>query len=82
MHLGARFPRTHDLTEIVSLIERHGRPVPSSVRRVGVLSAYAVEGRYPGLGEPVTAKEYAEVVAIADEAVQWAAREVLGQPGR
>ncbi|MGQ9623718.1 MAG: HEPN domain-containing protein [Candidatus Caldatribacteriaceae bacterium] len=72
IYLGVRFPRTHDLAELLTLVEKAGQPVPERIRRASILMPYAVESRYPGLSEPVSREEYEEAVAIAEEVVRWA----------
>lgn len=71
IHLGVRFPHTHDLAELLTVVEQAGRPVPERVKGAARLSDYAVETRYPGLFERVTREEYEEAVAIAEEVVVW-----------
>jgi len=75
--LGVRFPRTHDLAELLTLVEKAGWSVPEKVKRASMLTPYAVESRYPGLSEPVNDEEHKEAVAIAEEVLRWA-EEVLG----
>jgi len=69
---GIRFPFTHDLASLLSLIEREEIQIPESVRRSAGLTGYAIIGRYPGLSEPVTQEEYADAVKLAEEVVNWA----------
>ncbi len=76
--LKIRFPYTHDLATLVSLVERAGYAVPPSVQEAALLSDYAVEARYPGPAEPVTLEEYKEAIAIAESVVRWA-EEVIGE---
>ena len=71
IHLGVRFPYTHDLTQLLTLVEQAGQSVPDDVKQAGVLSDYAVAARYPGLTEPVTYEEYDKAVAIAERTVLW-----------
>lgn len=71
IHLGVRFPYTHGLTELLTLVERAGQNVPEDVERSAILSDYAVAARYPGPAEPVTQEEYEEAVAIAEKVVGW-----------
>lgn len=70
--LGVRFPRTHDLAELLTLVEKAGWSVPEKVKRASILTPYAVESRYPGLSEPVNDEEHREAVAIAEEVLRWA----------
>ena len=78
IHLGMRFPYTHDLAELLTIVEQTGQVIPERVRGAARLSDYAVEPRYPGLFEPVTPEEYEEAVAIAGEVVRWV-QEVIEQ---
>ncbi|MGY4706915.1 HEPN domain-containing protein [Candidatus Bipolaricaulota sp. J31] len=66
IHLGVHFPRTHDLAELLTLVEKAGQPVPERIKRASILTPYAVESRYPGLSESVSEEEYREAVAIAE----------------
>ena len=75
-----RFPRTHDLAELLTLVEQAGQSVPERVKRASILTPYAVESRYPGLSEPVSKEEYEEAIAIAEEVVRWA-ETVIGKEG-
>ncbi len=78
---GIRFPYVHDLAELLSLLEQAGEDIPPRVREAQVLSDYAVEARYPGLGEPVTREEYQEAIALAEEVVRWVAERLQGREG-
>jgi len=78
--LGVRFPYTHDLATLLSLVERAGHSIPESVRDAALLSDYAVEARYPGLAEPVTDEEYAEALSLAEAVVRWAEM-IIGESG-
>lgn len=72
IHLGINFPRVHDITRLLTLIEQNGQRVPDGVKAAGVLSSYAVASRYPGIAEPVTEGEYSEALTLAERLVQWA----------
>lgn len=79
--LRVRFPYTHDLADLLSLIEQAEQTIPEQIREAARLSDYAVEARYPGLAEPVTREEYEEAVSIAEAVMRWA-EEVIGtSPG-
>lgn len=41
-----RFPKTHDLDELVDLAEENGIELPPFMDKLSELSPYAVEGRY------------------------------------
>jgi len=72
--LGIRFPYTHDMTELLTLLEQAEQIIPEEIKRAGALSDYAVESRYPGLAEPVTEEEYQETVNTAEQVVHWVER--------
>ncbi|MCK4392756.1 HEPN domain-containing protein [Candidatus Bipolaricaulota bacterium] len=80
IHLDLCFPYTHDLTDLLTLVEGAGRKVPEDVKRAGILSDYAIESRYPGLAEPVTQEEYERAVSIAEKVVQWVERQMASGP--
>jgi HEPN domain-containing protein len=71
IHLEAAFPYTHDVADLITLIEDHDLPVPESVKDAAILTDYAVATRYPGVGEPVTEDEHERAVAIAERVVEW-----------
>jgi len=48
IHLRVRYPYTHDLAQLLTLIEQSGQSVPGDIKRSAALSDYAVETRYPG----------------------------------
>ena len=65
------FPKTHDLDELLDLVESVDAGLSSSLREVIVLTPYGVELRYPGdrpnasVGEAVEAVELARKVRDA-----------------
>jgi len=74
MALKIQFPYTHDLANLLTLIEQSGQIVPQRIQEAAILSDYAVEARYPGIAEPVTRQEYEEAVSIAETVIEWAER--------
>jgi len=79
--LRVRFPYTHDLAVLLSLLEQAEQTVPEQIRGAAQLSDYAVEARYPGLAEPVTREEYEEAVSIAEAVMRWAEEVIDTSPG-
>jgi HEPN domain-containing protein len=77
--LHVRFPYSHDLATLVSLIEKAGHAVPERIQLAATLSDYAVEARYPGVAEPVVYEEYERAIATAEEVIQWAEVFVVSQ---
>jgi HEPN domain-containing protein len=71
------FPRTHVIVELLTLVHDAGIVVPSPVRESARLTRYAVQARYPGAAEDVTAAEHSQAVAIAETVVRWA-QDVVG----
>ncbi len=72
-----RFSRTHDLAELISLLEANEQAIPERVYGAAQLTVFAVGARYPGLSEPVTEEEYEATMALAAYVVQWAEQLVL-----
>ncbi len=66
-----RFPRTHDLLDLLALLERAGLAIPDEIHQTGRLSQYAVTTRYPGPAA-LTRDHYTEAVDLAERVVRWA----------
>jgi len=66
------FPRTHALADLLTLVAKAGVDLPAEVADATLLTPYAVETRYPGLWEEVTAADHAEAVRVAERVVRWA----------
>jgi len=71
IHLKIPFPYVHNLAELVSRIEKAGQFIPSFVCESIRLTDYAVEARYPGVGEIVTEEEWQWALKLAREVVLW-----------
>ena len=71
IYMDVQFPYTHDLADLLTLVDEQGLDIPSAVRKAALLTDYAVVTRYPGLAEPVTEEEYEEAVALAERVVKW-----------
>lgn len=74
LHRQVRFPPVHDLARLIHLLERDGQAIPGEVREAARLNHYAVQARYPGVGEPVSEEEYREALATAEVVVRWTER--------
>jgi HEPN domain-containing protein len=72
VHKGVAFPKTHDIINLLTLVQRGGIEVPEEVRKGGILTGYALESRYPGLSEEVTEEEYLEAIDMAERVMRWA----------
>lgn len=70
------FRYTHDLEELVTGLKQKGLVVPSEVDDSVILTSFAWEARYPGLGEPVTEEEYHKAIEHAEAVVIWAEKEI------
>ena len=77
-HRGIDFPKTHDIGELLTLLDQSGERIPRAFWKADDLTQYAVETRYPGPAEPVTKKEHRKAVALAARVVQWAEK-ILSQ---
>jgi HEPN domain-containing protein len=74
-----RFPYVHDLSRLVSLIEKERIEIPDVLLKAEKFTIYAVIARYPGVVRPVTEQEYFEAVEIAESVVLWAEKTVLAR---
>ena len=61
-----QFPRTHDLTELASLLPPDAR-LGSSPPDLAEITPYAVEARYPGAWEAIGREEALSAVKLARE---------------
>ena len=73
---GIDFPRTHDLAQLVTLLVADGVVFPRTVRRVEVLTPYAVQSRYPADLPEISDDELTQAQAAATTAIAWAQKKV------
>lgn len=76
---GLVFRFVHDITELLTLLEKHGVFLPEEIRAAAELTDYAVENRYPGPFEPVTEEEFKKAFQIAEAVVTWAESQIKKQ---
>ncbi len=76
LSMGVDFPPIHNLTGLLSLIERKGKPIPMLIKKAGSLSRFAVLSRYPSTAEPVTKKEHKTAVSTAEAVIKWAEKQI------
>lgn len=76
LHSRISFPYTHDLTALLRLLKKGGRPVPTGVEEASLLTRFAVATRYPGLSEPVTRKETENAIKVANRVLRWAQKTI------
>ena len=69
---GVQVPRTHAISELITMLAELGFNVPADVQEASGLTDYAVAARYPGPSEPVLVEDYEKAVAIAKIVVSWA----------
>lgn len=69
---GTIFPYTHDLAQLITLVKHAGLPWPDVLDTAAELSVYAVGTRYPGAYGDLTADDYTQAIAIAEQVVAWA----------
>ena len=69
---GVDFPYVHDVGLLLTLLEEDGETVPELVRQAEKLNPYATTTRYPDIAQPVSEREYADAVEIAEAVINWA----------
>ncbi len=77
VHHQIPFPKTRQITQLLTLAEQQAVAVPAEVREAATLTQYAVESRYPRFGEEVTREEYDRALVLANVVVRWAS-DLLG----
>ena len=75
-HNGWVFRYTHDLDELISGMNRQGIDVPEEIVEADILTRFALESRYPHLGEEVIEAEYREAVRQAETMIAWAEKQI------
>lgn len=71
---GVQVPRTHAISELLTMLVDLGFDIPAEVHEAAALTDYAVAARYPGPSEPVLVEDYEKAVAVAKAVVSWASR--------
>lgn len=71
------FRYTHDLDTLLTGLAGLDIPIPEAVHNSAVLTLFAWETRYPGVGLLVSREEYLEAVQQAKIVISWA-EQVLG----
>ena len=69
--LNQPFPKTHSIGVLLKLIEEADVEIPKNINQAKLLTAYAVDARYPGDYEPVNKEEYKEALKIAEDVFKW-----------
>ena len=69
---GIEFPYVHDLGLLLSLLEQAGEVIPEVIAQARELTDYATTIRYPAMIEPVTEREHADAVKVAEDVIRWA----------
>lgn len=57
---------------LITGLRQNGLAVPEDVEEAVILTSYAFEARYPGVGEPVAEEEYKQALGLAEKVVRWA----------
>jgi len=65
------FPRTHDIAYLMDLLVKESVLIPEDLYNTRILTAYAVETRYPGDYEPVNEDDYLNAIVLAEKLVKW-----------
>jgi HEPN domain-containing protein len=73
------FPYVHDISQLLTLLERAGREIPGLIKEAEKLTRFAIFTRYPGLAPPVKSDEYEQAVAIAEQVIRWAEGLISGR---
>ncbi|MBI5527264.1 MAG: HEPN domain-containing protein [Deltaproteobacteria bacterium] len=72
VHLKIRFPRTHDILELLTLLRSHSVDIPEELLAGDELTGYALDTRYPGWIEDTTDEEHERALCLAERSLAWA----------
>jgi HEPN domain-containing protein len=67
-----KFPHSHNIAELLTLLQRIYRPLPDFAKQAAGLTRFAVLDRYPRMSPSIRHEEYEEALAIARRVIQWA----------
>lgn len=70
VHHQVEIPRTHDLGRLVHMISSQDEGLSRALEPVDQLTPFAVEYRYPGNYEPVSASDASKALEIAQSAAR------------
>ncbi|MDD3927403.1 MAG: HEPN domain-containing protein [bacterium] len=65
------FKYTHNIADLLKILEDNGVILPEGVCAATYLTDYAVEVRYPGPFEAVTEEEFEEALQVAEIVIVW-----------
>ncbi len=72
LHEKIDFPFSHNIQELIDLIQENGVPVSDDIADAGMLTPYAVESRYPGYWGEITDADVAAAMTLAEKTIVWA----------
>ena len=65
------FPLTHDIEELLEIIEGSGIAIPADIEEAGMLTPYAVETRYPGYWGVISKADLFEAIDLSKRVMDW-----------
>lgn len=65
------FPKTHDISYLMELLENNGVKIPKGLQKAKILTSYAVETRYPGDYGFIEESKYLESLDLAEKVLTW-----------
>lgn len=69
---GIRFPYTHDIARLITLVSEAVVSWPEELDQASGLSEYAADARYPGSRESISEEDYRQALTIAEQVFAWA----------
>jgi len=69
---GMDFPFTHDIAELLSLLQKKIHEFPEYVKQSINHTKFAILTRYPGIAPPIEIDDYKQAIIIAEKVVNWA----------
>jgi HEPN domain-containing protein len=72
VHRKIRFPKTHDILELLTLLRSMGVEFTGDILEVDELTGYALDTKYPGWFEVSGEEDYDRALQLAERALAWA----------
>lgn len=77
---GAGVPRTHNIENLLAALQNDGVQPPDPIKDAEVLSAFAVQARYPAFDESLDDDDLERALSLARAVVEWAAEIIESSP--
>lgn len=76
LHKNIKFPKTHDISDLLKLLIKSQVEIPECVLNSSVLTFYAIQARYPDNYHETTKEDYHQAIQLADDVYNWVVNQI------